>query len=115
MATFIVNPSGHHSGVRRMLPVAMLFALSLALFLPMLGARDVVTSHEARVIQTARQMADAGWPWAARTVQVPVVGLRDVEGMKRLAAMPGEGTMEVNPWWVPVFNGQVRLQKPPLP
>jgi 4-amino-4-deoxy-L-arabinose transferase-like glycosyltransferase len=92
-----------------------LLALALIVFLPMVGARDIVTSHEARVAQTARQMAAVGWPWATRRVSVPVVAVREVEGMKRLAPLPGAGTMEVNPWLVPVMNGQVRLQKPPLP
>ena len=94
---------------------AFLLALALLIILPMIGARDVVTSHEARVVQTARQMAAVGWPWAARPVSVPVVAVRELDGMKRLAPLPGAGTMEVNPWLVPVMNGQVRLQKPPLP
>src|SRR4051794_31889196 len=94
---------------------AFLLALALVVFLPMVGARDIVTSHEARVAQTARQMAAVGWPWAARAVSVPVVAVREVDGMKRLAPLPGAGTMDVNPWLVPVLNGQVRLQKPPLP
>src|SRR4051794_3047519 len=94
---------------------AFLLCLALVVFLPMVGARDIVTSHEARVAQTARQMAAVGWPWAARRVSVPVVAVREVDGMKRLAPLPGAGTMEVNPWLVPVLNGQVRLQKPPLP
>src|SRR5690349_20119425 len=49
-----------------------LLALALLVILPMVGARDVVTSHEARVLQTARQLAAVGWPWAAQPVAVPV-------------------------------------------
>src|SRR3954465_9774393 len=94
---------------------ALLLALALLLFLPMVGTRDVVTSHEARVVQTARQMAAAGWPWEGRRGAVPVVGWRDVEGRKELVRLPQKGTRDVNPWLVPVFNGSVRLQKPPLP
>lgn len=101
--------------VWRQLRGAVLLGLALVIFLPMVGARDVVTSHEARVVQTARQMAASGWPWAATPVAVPVVAVREIDGMKRVAPVPGAGTFEVNPWLIPVMNGQVRLQKPPLP
>jgi 4-amino-4-deoxy-L-arabinose transferase-like glycosyltransferase len=91
-------------------------AAALLVFLTMIGKRDVVTSHEGRVVQTARQMAAVGWPWnASALVSVPVVGLVDTPNGKRLAPLPREGNMSVNPWLVPVINGQVRLQKPPLP
>ena len=99
---------------RRLRPL-FLFGLALAVFLPMVGARDVVTSHEARVAQTARQMAAVGWPWEGGTTPVPVVAVREVDGMKTLAPVPGGETFEVNPWLVPVMSGMVRLQKPPLP
>lgn len=71
------------------------------LFLAFLGRRDIVTSHESRVAQTARLMAASGWPWSATPVTV---------------ARPGsDQPWQVNPWIVPVFAGEVRLQKPPLP
>src|SRR3954451_22241861 len=107
-------PTSNHLGVRPRWRAAFLLGLALVVFLPMVGARDIVTSHEARVAQTARQMAAVGWPWAARAVSVPVVAIREVDGMKRLAPLPGAGTMEVNPWLVPVINGQGRLQKAQL-
>src|SRR5438270_12543740 len=109
MTAHSVTPSRRPSAISRRRP-AFLLALALLTILPMVGARDVVTSHEARVVQTARQMAAVGWPWAARPVSVPVVAIREVDGMKRLAPLPGAGTMDVNPWLVPVMNGQVRLQ-----
>src|SRR5207237_9622359 len=86
-----------------------------AVLLPLLGRRDIVTSHEARVAQTARNMANSGWPWHAHSLRVPVVDLIDTPAGKRLAPIPREGSMDVNPWLVPVMNGQLRLQKPPPP
>src|SRR5438309_10707102 len=81
-------PTRNLSGVPPRWRPAFLLALALLTILPMVGARDVVTSHEARVVQTARQMAAVGWPWAARPVSVPVVAIREVDGMKRLAPLP---------------------------
>jgi 4-amino-4-deoxy-L-arabinose transferase-like glycosyltransferase len=90
--------------------------LALLVFLGLIGRREIATSHEARVAQTARQMAVLGWPWeASARVSVPVVGLVQTSSGKRLAPIPGAGAMTVNPWLVPVINGQIRLQKPPLP
>jgi 4-amino-4-deoxy-L-arabinose transferase-like glycosyltransferase len=83
--------------------------------LPMLSKRDFVTSHEARVGQTARQMAASGWFWNASPVEVPVSGLLATASGKKLMPLPGKGMMYVNPWLVPVLNGAIRLQKPPLP
>jgi 4-amino-4-deoxy-L-arabinose transferase-like glycosyltransferase len=80
-----------------------------------LGSRDITTSHEARVAQTAREMALAGWPWNAKPVAAPAVGLVDTPEGKRLRALGNQATIEVNPWAVPLLNGQIRLQKPPLP
>jgi 4-amino-4-deoxy-L-arabinose transferase-like glycosyltransferase len=102
-------------GWLRRAPAAGLVALSLLVILPGLGRRDVVNSHEARVVQAARAMAEAGWPWAARPVEVPAVELADVGTIKRLRPRADGATLTVNPWLVPVMNGAVRLQKPPLP
>ena len=66
-----------------------------------LGGRRVTASHEARVGLTARAMADAGPPWSATPVRVDLPG--------------GRGSADVNPWLIPVFEGSIRLQKPPLP
>src|SRR5207248_631282 len=93
----------------------IVLALSLSVFLTLLGKRDITTSHEARVAQTARQMSASGWPLNAQPMRVPVAGLIDTPSGKRLAPLPREGLMQVNPWLVPVINGEVRLQKPPLP
>jgi 4-amino-4-deoxy-L-arabinose transferase-like glycosyltransferase len=84
-------------------------------FLPMLGRKDIVTSHEARVAQTARQMAASGWPWNAQTLEIHAVGITYPNGMLRLAPIPGEPPVRVNPWLVPVMNRRIRLQKTPLP
>jgi 4-amino-4-deoxy-L-arabinose transferase-like glycosyltransferase len=83
-------------------------------FFALLGRRDIVTSHEARVVQVARQMAESGWPWNASRVSVPSVSVTTINGTTQLAPTP-DGRMSVNPWIVPVINGQIRLQKPPLP
>jgi 4-amino-4-deoxy-L-arabinose transferase-like glycosyltransferase len=94
---------------------ALVVALAALVFLAMLGRKDIVTSHEARVAQTAREMAAAGWPWTTRAVEVPRPELVEVDGMLRLAPAPNRSVVRVNPWLVPVMNRQVRLQKPPLP
>src|SRR4051794_10608073 len=78
-----------------------LFALGLALYLPLVGSRDIVTSHEGRVAQAAREMAASGWPWAAREVEVPATKLmRREDGALRLAPAPDEPPIHVNPWLV---------------
>ena len=64
-----------------------LFALALALSLPGLGAQDIVTSHEARVAQTARQMAQT-WPWDGRTLEVATLELTAEDKSKRIVALP---------------------------
>jgi 4-amino-4-deoxy-L-arabinose transferase-like glycosyltransferase len=92
--------------------------LAVAAFLPFLGRRDIVISHEARVAQTARVMAVSGWPWNAKPVRVPAVHLverADLDGALRLDADTSAPARQVNPWLVPVLNGAIRLQKPPLP
>jgi 4-amino-4-deoxy-L-arabinose transferase-like glycosyltransferase len=92
-----------------------LFALAAIVFFTWLGRSDVTTSHEARIAQTGRIMAAAGWPWAAEPVEAMAIAVRaDVDGAyatPRFNVQP----LKVNPWLVPVLNGQIRLQKPPLP
>jgi 4-amino-4-deoxy-L-arabinose transferase-like glycosyltransferase len=92
-----------------------LAALAAVPFLAFLGRAEITGSHEARVAVTARTMADAGWPWAARAVDVPVPVLGRVEGDLRLTPSPDGRVFHVNPWLVPVYDRQIRLQKPPLP
>jgi len=93
-----------------------LLLLALGLFLPLLGRRDIVTSHEARVAQTAREMAASGWPWAARPVETPPAGLvRDELGVMEVVARYDLPPMRVNPWVTPLLGGELRLKKPPLP
>ncbi len=94
--------------------LAFLGILAIGVFVLLVGLRDITSSHEARVAQTARTMADSGWPWNATPVEVPATRLRDNEGLIRLAAAHGE-TIRVNPWMIPVLDGRIRLQKPPLP
>src|SRR5687767_10816973 len=89
----------------------LLLGAALVLYLSMLGQRDIVTSHEARVVQTARQMAQT-WPWQGRTLEVSAVELTKPDRGKELVTVPGG---RVNPWLVPVLSGKIRLQKPPLP
>lgn len=93
-----------------------IFLAALAITLPTLGVRDIITSHEGRVAQTARQMAESGWPWNATPVTIPSVGWRtEADGVKRLLPDPSLPPLTVNPWIVPVMSGEARLQKPPLP
>lgn len=89
--------------------------LGLAAFFLLLGGPDIVTSHEARVVQPARVMAASGWPWTVKTVEVPQVHVVRSEGALRLAPDSTLPPAAVNPWLIPVLNGNIRLQKPPLP
>ncbi|HEX4793096.1 MAG TPA: glycosyltransferase family 39 protein [Humisphaera sp.] len=91
----------------------MLLVLGSAVFVLFINGPDIVASHEARVAQPARQMAASGWPWAAKPADVAPVVLR--QGNVRLAPDWSAEPIHVNPWLVPVLNGQIRLQKPPLP
>jgi 4-amino-4-deoxy-L-arabinose transferase-like glycosyltransferase len=94
----------------------VLVALALALILPGLGHRDITTSHEARVVQTARAMVASGTPWNARLVETPVVAMTTTaKDVKRLRPIEGQPPIQVNPWLVPIMSGEIRLQKPPLP
>jgi 4-amino-4-deoxy-L-arabinose transferase-like glycosyltransferase len=93
----------------------LLASLSAIAFLAFLGGRDIVTSHEARVAQTAREMAVSGWPWSAQSVAVPPIKLVEQADRKRLVAQRDQPPLHVNPWAMPVINREVRVQKPPLP
>lgn len=99
-------------------PRILLALLAAAVFLPFLGRRDIVISHEARVVQTAREMSASGWPWNAKPVTVPAVHLvnrADLGNALRLDPDPGAPPLRINPWAVPILSGEIRLQKPPLP
>jgi 4-amino-4-deoxy-L-arabinose transferase-like glycosyltransferase len=102
---------------RRLRPL-LLLGFALLLYLPLLGRRDIVTGHEARVAQTAREMART-WPWQngeADRLHVDRVVLTDIgSGVLRLYPATDGSTVSVNPWLVPVLQGLIRLQKPPLP
>ena len=62
---------------------------------------------------TALAMSDAGWPWHATSVNVRVPAPKPGEDAAGVEA--SNAVITVNPWIVPVFESQVRLQKPPLP
>src|SRR4051812_43946032 len=74
-ATGNPGPCRYSSAVRQRLRFAALAVIAAIAFLPGLGRRPIVTSHEARVAQTARQMAVSGWPWRATPVRVAPVQL----------------------------------------
>src|SRR4051812_10514300 len=103
----ILNPLSSNLPMDRR---ALILFLAAATFLALLGHKDIVTSHEGRVAQTARIMAASGWPSSAQPVSVPVMRMVEIDGMKALLADPGKGEMQVNPWLVPVINLQLRLQ-----
>jgi 4-amino-4-deoxy-L-arabinose transferase-like glycosyltransferase len=97
-------------------PVAtriLVLTLAAIVFVGGLGEKHLVTSHEARVAQTARFMANAGWPGAAAPARVPLPVLSTESGMKRFRE--SNEMISVNPWIIPMINGQLRLNKPPLP
>ena len=108
----IFNPQ---SPILNLVNRLLILILAAATFLSLLGRRDIVASHEARVAQTARIMAASGWPWDANPINVPTVDKVIIDGKTELRPAPNGHTMPVNPWLVPVMNAQIRLQKPPLP
>ena len=79
---------------------AALGLLAVVVFAGAISADRIVTSHETRVALTAQTMAESGWPWNA----MPIAA-RDRD----------QSIVSVNPWLIPVFQGNIRLQKPPLP
>ena len=89
--------------------------LAALVFLLFLGQRDIATSHEARVAETAREMAVTGWPWSCRATLTPPVVLVHALGMDRLKPDLSAPPIAVNAWAIPLLNGEIRLQKPPLP
>lgn len=94
--------------------ILALAALGLFSFLLLVGSRGVTTDHEGRVGVVARAMAESGWPWNARPIATPLYIEKDV-AYTHPGLLPTDKTIQVNPWGVPLFNGQIRLQKPPLP
>ena len=108
-----VRSSRYSRTVRRASRFLLLFILASAVFVLFINGPDIVASHEGRVAQPARQMAASGWPWSAKPADVgarcPATG--ECEARTDWSAEP----IHVNPWLVPVLNGQIRLQKPPLP
>jgi hypothetical protein len=91
-------------------------AMAVIVFLSFLGRGKIVTSHEERVVRSALAMSRAGWPWAATRVVVPL-GDSQMKTADAASASPraDSRTLAVNPWLIPVYKGQIRLQKPPLP
>lgn len=73
----------------------MIALLAAAVLFTGLGRGRIVTPHEARVADTALTMAQSGMPWSAAPVKFQ--------------------SRQVNPWLIPVFQGSIRLKKPPLP
>lgn len=108
--TSINSPAERSAGV-----VFLTLLLAAVVFFSNLGRRDIVTSHEARVVQTARQMAASGWPWQHPRISVPELTLVSVNGRNTLRDDAGGKRITVNPWIIPVLNGVIRLKKPPLP
>lgn len=95
--------------------MAVVLLGGIALFF-MLGRLDIEASHEARVFQTAREMAATGWAWNSKGLDVPGVEfVRLPDGRKFFRTADDKPPMHVNPWIVPVMNDRIRLQKPPLP
>jgi 4-amino-4-deoxy-L-arabinose transferase-like glycosyltransferase len=95
---------------------ALIVVLAIVGFVVPTVGRDIVTSHEARVYQTARQMAHAGRPWDAHLVAVPLVRFEQKDsGGSRVVEDDSDPPISVNPWLIPVLNRQIRIQKPPLP
>lgn len=106
--------------------LGLLMGLALIAFLAGLGNRGITGAHEARVVFTAQTMLASGPPWQAEAVLAQhaaepaaspeELGVRDaVAPSSSDSAADSTGQSRVNPWVVPVYKQQVRLQKPPLP
>ncbi len=96
--------------------IVLISLAALALLVLFLGRSDITGSHEARVAQVARRMAQSGWPWQARPFSVTEVELRKTpQGALRLVPRADGRMLAVNPWMIPVIGDDIRLQKPPLP
>ncbi len=95
--------------------LAGMVVLAGCVFCLFVGQGRIVTSHEARVVLTAKAMADSGWPWNARAVEVPTPVGSKVDGVTQVGARGDGSTISVNPWLIPIFEEGIRLQKPPLP
>jgi len=99
----------------RSLRPLLLFLAAFVVVVLWVGRPDLSGSHEARVAQVARQMAASGSPLHPTPVAVPRVSVGKLpDGSLRLLPSRDE-TLEVNPWLIPVYRGEIRLQKPPLP
>ncbi|HEY1684302.1 MAG TPA: glycosyltransferase family 39 protein, partial [Tepidisphaeraceae bacterium] len=107
---------GLKTGAQSLVQMWIILVLAAVAFFLFLGRTDIVTSHEARVVQSARMMAATGWPWSNPGVDVPAVEFyHDPDGRKFFRHNPGQPPLHVNPWLIPVAAGEIRLQKPPLP
>ena len=95
--------------------ILFLIIFAAAMFLLLLGRRQFAASHEARVANPASEMAASGWPWKAQKLEVPEARLLKRAGVLRLAPDLNATPLDVNPWVVPILQGEIRLQKPPLP
>lgn len=96
--------------------LGLIFLFAALVFFYHLGRTDIVTSHEARVAQSARLMASTGWPWDSIGADVPAVEFyRNPDGRKYFRPALDKPPIRVNPWLIPVLNNKIRLQKPPLP
>ena len=97
--------------MRRRVMLSLLGLAAGVVFLAFVGHMQIYSVHEGRLVRTARAMLQSGVPWDAQrvTVEVPAG-----EG-EPVAAEEAGMTVTVNPWVVPVMDGRVRLEKPPLP
>jgi 4-amino-4-deoxy-L-arabinose transferase-like glycosyltransferase len=89
--------------------------LAALVFLIGLGRRDIAVSHEARVAESAREMVAVGWPWSGQRTLIQPSRVVHLGPIIRLEPDQNAPPMAVNPWIVPLLNGEARLQKPPLP
>src|SRR5256885_8811439 len=81
----------------RLTHAAALFGCGAFVFLLFIGRPDIVNTHEARVAQTAREVAASGWPWRATLVEVPAPRLVETGGRKVLQGRPPPPPPPVHP------------------
>ena len=125
-ADAIAPPSSMAPRIAARAQWVIIAAIAGLAFFPFIGQRDIVTSHEARVAQTARLMAASGSPWSATTIQVPAVRPDRSNGMLRLA-WPADGnqytiqsttTLGASPWQTvnvtPTIEGPLNVVNVPI-
>jgi len=89
-------------------------ALAVLAFFSCLHGSVSVSTHEQRVLDTARTILEFGAPWNDPIeAAIPVLVRND--GDLKFSNSGSKRSALINPWIVPVCRDVIRVQKPPLP